>query len=162
MTRNTSLIWRLSVASLSMLAAVAVYSFARIYPPEILEPLQATSAELTSQAGIFGSAPSFFYTLSLGLVIGACASSKSSARFHCLIWIGLALFLELSQHPVIAESISDWTRINLPTAISTLIDPYWSRGIFDPLDLLASLLGGSIALYLLTLLLLGKSHIHDY
>jgi hypothetical protein len=159
MTGNKPLVWRLGIASLSLLAAVAVYSLARIYPPEILVPILSTNAELAAQTVVFGSAPSFFYTLTLGLLIGGCASNSSSAKFHCLIWVGLALILEFSQHPIIAEAVSGWLRTNFSDSIWTLIGPYWSRGVFDPLDLLATLVGGGIAFYLLTNLSLEKSNV---
>jgi hypothetical protein len=161
MTRNALLIWRLGIVSLSLLAAIAVYGFARLYPPEVLQPLQVTGTDLATYTGIFGSAPSFFYTLALGLLIGVCASNHSIARLHCFIWIGLALFLELSQHPIIAESVSDWIKINFSDSIWTLIGPYWSRGVFDPLDLFATLMGGGVALYLLTRLPLEKRNVRD-
>ena len=161
MVRNALLSWRLGVASLSLLAAIAVYCFARIYPPEVLEPFQVTGTDLTAYTGIFGSAPSFFYTLAVGLVIGICASTRFSARFHCLIWIGLALILELSQHPIIAEAVSGWLRTNFFDSIWKLIGPYWSRGVFDPLDLLATLLGGGVVFYLLTNLSLEKSNVRS-
>jgi hypothetical protein len=82
MTRNIVLTWLVSIASLSLLAAVAVYCVARIYPPEILTPIQAVNTELAAQTAAFGSAPSFFYTLALGLFISACASTLTNARVH--------------------------------------------------------------------------------
>ena len=150
MTRNISILFRLGVAIVSLLAAVAVYVFVRTNPPDIFAPIQALNADLALHQHLFESAPSAFYTLALGLFIGVCASGRSSARLHCLIWIGLALTLELSQHPVFAEVLADWTTRFVPSSVSTLIAPYWSRGVFDPWDLLATLLGGGIALYLLS------------
>jgi hypothetical protein len=161
MVGNTSFICKLGVATVSLLVAIAVYSFARINPPEILAPFRALNFDLASHQDLFENAPSAFYTLALGLFIGVCASNRSSARFHCLIWIGLALFLELSQHPIIAESVSDWISTDFPDSIWSLIGPYWSRGVFDPLDLLATLVGGGIALYLLTRLPLEKGNVRD-
>ena len=161
MVRNALLSWRLVIASLSLLAAIAVYRFARIYPPEVIEPFQITGTDLATYTGIFGSAPSFFYTLAVGLVIGICASARFSARFHCLLWFGLALFLELSQHPIIAQTVSDWIRLNFPDSIWTLIGPYWSHGTFDPLDLLATLMSGVIALFLLTHLPMEDDNVHE-
>jgi hypothetical protein len=79
-TRNKPLIFKLGIASLSLFAAVLVYSFTRIYPPEILASIQATHPGLAAQTGLFGSAPSFFYTLALGLFITLCASTRMSAR----------------------------------------------------------------------------------
>ncbi|MDH3449026.1 MAG: hypothetical protein OEO18_12870 [Gammaproteobacteria bacterium] len=150
MTRITPFAWRLGIACVSFITAIVVYCCARIYPPEILEPFQAVNTDLATHSAILGSAPSFFYTLALGLAIGACASSISGARLHCLIWIGLALFLELSQHSIFAESFSSWLITNLVEPIWLIFVPYWTRGVFDPLDLLATLVGGIIALTLLT------------
>ena len=144
------------IAGISMLTAVAVYGFARTYPPEILVPIAATIDYPSSLTGLFGSAPSFFYTMALGLVIGICASTLSSAIFHCSIWTGLALILELSQHPMIAHSVSSWIRSNSFDSVSRLFEPFWSVGVFDPLDLLATLVGGVIAMYLIICLLPEK------
>lgn len=149
MARNISLVWKLGVAIVSLLAAIAVYSFARIYPPEILAPFQSLHANLASHQNLFGSAPSFFYTLALGLVIGTCASSNSSARFHCLLWIGLCLLLELSQYLVLSTKLTIWLPNVLFESGWRLVGPYWTRGIFDPIDLVATLSGGLIALILL-------------
>jgi hypothetical protein len=66
-----------------------VYCVARIYPPEILTPIQAVNTELAAQTAAFGSAPSFFYTLALGLFISACASTLTNARVHP--WYGYAM-----------------------------------------------------------------------
>jgi hypothetical protein len=149
-TRNKPLIFKLGVASLSLFAAVLVYSFTRIYPPELLASIQAIHPGLAAQTGIFGSAPSFFYTLGLGLFIGACASNRSTAKLHCSLWIGLSLCLELTQHTAFAGSLSNWFPSVLPESIWGLIGPYWTRGVFDPIDLIATLIGGLIALLLIT------------
>ena len=150
MIKNTSLAWSLGIACLSLLTAIAVYSFARFQPPAPIEPFKATHSMLAAQTVIFGSAPSFFYTLALGLFTGACALSLTQARLYCLLWVGLALCLEISQHSIFAEFISDWIMTDFSDSIRVLIGPYWARGVFDPLDLLATLTGGGIALYLLT------------
>ena len=150
MTVKATLGSRFGIACFSLLAAVAVYLIARIYPPEILKPFQAINTDLASQVSIFGSAPSFFYTLALGLVIGVCASSRSSARFHCLMWIGLCLALELTQYPGLSVTFTIWLSDVLPAAGWNLIGPYWTRGVFDPIDLITTLIGGLIALILIT------------
>ena len=150
MTRNKPLIFKLVVASLSLFAAVLVYSFTRIYPPELLVSIQATHPGLAAQTGIFDSAPSFFYTLALGLFIGASASTLTNARVHCLVWIGLAICLELTQHPIFSEHLSTWLAAILSESTWGLIGPYWTRGVFDPIDLIATLFGGLIALLLIT------------
>ena len=150
MTKNTSLAWSLGIACLSLLAAIAVYSFARFQPPAPIEPFKATHSILAAQTLVFGSAPSFFYALALGLFTGFCALSLTQARLYCLLWVGLALCLEISQYSIFAEFISNWIITDFPDSTRALIGPYWARGVFDPLDLLATLMGGGIALYLLT------------
>lgn len=149
-----------SIASFSLLAAFAVYCFMRIYPPEILTPLLATSSNLSSYTGISGSAPSFFYTLSIGLLVGVCASTLLSATRHCLLWVALALSLEMSQHPSLAETISNWLATVVPESGWEIVGPYWTRGVFDPWDLIATLVGGLIALVLLTYLPREKHNEH--
>lgn len=149
MIRNTPLTLRLSVASLSLLLAIAVYLFARIYPPDLLKSLQILNGDLAAYTGFFGSAPSLFYTLALGLLIGACASSRLSAMVHCFIWIGLALLLELSQAPIVAKPLIEWLAGFLSASGWELVGPYWIRGTFDWLDMLASVIGGFIAIAIL-------------
>lgn len=159
--RNSKLFSRLIIACLSLIAAISVYFFARIHPPEVLIPFAAASSSLVPHTNIFGSAPSFFYTLALGLLVGLCASSHSSARFHCITWIGLALFLEFTQHRFIAGFILDWINTSLPESIRVTIGPYWANGAFDALDLLATLMGGGVALYLLTHLKTENANVRE-
>ena len=147
-----TLFWRLAIASTALLAAVAVYCLARIYPPELLTPFQSTIPELAGQAGLFGSAPSFLYIFAIGLIVGSCASTPASARTHCLIWLGLALLLELSQYPVIAEPLVSWLADTLFVSAWEVIGPYWKRGVFAPLDLVATVAGGVAALTILSYL----------
>jgi hypothetical protein len=152
MNQGKELIWRLGIASTALLAAIAVYCLARHYLPELLVPFQATQSIFADQTGLFGSAPSFLYTLAIGLLVGSCASAQAGARMHCLIWIGLALLLEITQHTVIAESIASWLANMLDVSAWELIGPYWTRGAFDPLDIVATVAGGIIALVILTYL----------
>ena len=142
--------WSLGIAGGALLAAIAVYLFTRLNPPALLEPFQVTSTLSGVRAGLFGSAPSFLYTLSIGLLIGVCASTRSGARKHCLSWTGLALALELSQAEIFTTPISHHLAAILPDPAWQVVGSYWTRGVFDPLDLLATLLGGTIALAILT------------
>jgi len=153
MVRITPNTLRLGVASLSLLSAIAVYLFLRLDPPALLEPFQASDKWFVSPAGLFGSLPSFFYTLSIGLLLGAISSNRSGARIHCLIWIGIAFILELTQHAIVADQITDILMDFLSEAATNIIEPYWTRGVFDPLDLLATVVGGLLALVLLSGLL---------
>ena len=152
MNGSKALFWRSGIAGTALLAAVAVYCLARIYPPELLASFQSTIPILAAQAGLFGSAPSLFYTFAIGLIVGTCASTPASARTHCLFWLGLALLLEFSQHPVIAEPLVSWLADKLFVSTWEVIEPYWERGVFDPLDMIATVAGGLAALTILTYL----------
>jgi amino acid permease len=144
--------WKISTAIFALLMAVAVYLFARLNPPALLEPFQITNSLLGAQSDFFGSAPSLFYTLSIGLLIGVFASTSANGRLHCLVWIGLALCLEISQASIIAEPLTSWLSTTLPHSAWELFGPYWANGVFDPFDLLATIVGGMIALTVLTYL----------
>lgn len=152
MIGNKLLFWKIGVASLALAAAVGVYILVRLNPPEPLAPFQVTSSLLGAQPGLFGSAPALFYTLSIGLLIGVFASTQASARLHCIVWVVVALCLEITQAPFIASPIVTWLSETLPTAGWELIGPYWTRGVFDPFDLIATVVGGAIALAVLTYL----------
>ena len=145
---HTTTASRLGIATLSLSVALAVYCLARIEPPALLEPLQATLPALAAQTALFGSLPSLFYTLAIGLLIGCCASTPGAARLHCLLWLGIALMLELAQHPLVAAPISERLHDMVTESTWQVIGPYWTRGSFDPLDLLATFVGGLIALVL--------------
>ena len=153
-----TLVWRLALAGTALLAAVAVYCLARIYPPELLTPFQSTIPALAEQTGLFDSAPSFLYIFAIGLIVGSCASTPASARTHCLIWLGLALLLELSQYPVIAEPLVSWLADTLFVSAWEVVGPYWNRGVFDPMDMLATVIGGLTALAILCYLSAGHYH----
>ena len=156
MTENASLAWKLGIAGISMMTAIGVYIFARANPPCLFEPFNTTNSFSTDLTWLFGSAPSLFYTLSIGLLIGACTTTRFSAILHCLLWISLALILELSQQaeivglflgsPLEPDSYSVWGVARL----------YWSRGAFDPIDLIATIVGGLLALGLLASSAIGR------
>lgn len=67
-----------------------------------------------------------------------------------MVWIGLALCLELTQYSIIAGTLSSWLAAVLPELFWEFFGPYWIRGAFDSLDLIATLIGGTIALVLIT------------
>ena len=152
MTRNTPLLLGLVIVAFSLMTAIAVYLFARIYPPDILAPLQMTDPGPAMDIEILGIAPSFLYTLAFALLIGSCARTVAGARAHCLVWVVLASCLEISQHPSIAKPLSQYFPNIFSEPIWEFVSSYWSRGVFDPLDLLATLIGGSIVFILLGLL----------
>jgi hypothetical protein len=160
MNASKALFWRSGIAAMALLAAVAIYCLARIYPPQLLTPYKITIPILAGQTGLFGSAPSFFYTLAIGLIVGACASSPISAKLHCLNWLGLAVLLEISQHPMVVKHLASRLADTLSVSTWEMISPYWNRGVFDPLDLIATVAGGLTALALLTYFPTGFANEH--
>jgi hypothetical protein len=66
--------------------------------------------------------------------------------------------LELTQIPVLSKALMTSLPGMLPEQAWQLVGPYWQRGIFDPVDLLATLFGGLIALSLVTRLPTDKNH----
>lgn len=148
MSNNPIPFWRLGIAASSLALALGVYIFAREYPPVFLSPLQAPIPWLLEHGRTFDSAPSLFYTLAVGLLLGAISNERSNGQLHCLIWTGIVLLFELTQIPGIAATFVTATE-QLPNFLASLITPYWANGTFDPIDLIAVLLGGLTALGLL-------------
>jgi len=162
MTGKKLMLWKMGVAGLALAAAVGVYILVRLDPPGPLAPFQVTSSLLGTQPGIFGSAPALFYTLAVGLFIGVLASTPSSGQMHCMIWVAVALCLETTQASFIATPLATWLSAILPDAAWELVGPYWTRGVFDPRDLLATLLGGGIAMFILTRLPTEEKHAAEH
>jgi hypothetical protein len=46
MNCGKTLVWRIGIASMALLAAIAVYCLARLFPPELLAPFHATQFEV--------------------------------------------------------------------------------------------------------------------
>ena len=143
------------IASTALLAAIAVYCFVRIFPPELLKPFQSNTPMLIARAELFGSAPSLLYTFAIGLIIGSCATTPAGARIHCLSWSVLAMLLEISQHPAIAKPVASWLSGTLLVPAWKAVEPYWNQGVFDTLDLVATAAGGVTALIFLSYLSTG-------
>lgn len=141
--------WRLALAVSALVAALSVYALARTNLPVLLEPLKVAGDSVFEQSALAGSAPSFFFTLSICLFLGACASTLAQGYWHGLAWIVLASMLEISQARVIAVPLVDGLTPLLPDAWLKFAGPYWIHGVFDPLDLVATLIGGVIALFIL-------------
>ena len=148
MSKNQIPFWRLGIATSSLALALAVYVFAREHPPAIVAPLQSPNPWLLEHGHLFDSAPSLFYTLALGLLLGVIGTERRRGQLHCMIWTGIALLLELTQTPGIAAWFIAATE-QLPVFVANLIMPYWANGTFDRIDLLAVLLGGVTALGIL-------------
>ena len=147
MARSAALCWGLVVALASLAAAVAVYDLARAFPPKFLDALQVFDSVLRLPGWLSGSAPSFFFSLALALMIGLAAAPRSAGR-HCLAWIAIALTLEITQLRALAVGLSDRLAATLPDWAWRSIAAYWTAGTFDLNDLLASAAGGALALLL--------------
>ena len=160
MNCSNTLFWRFGIAGTALLAAIAVYCLVRIHPPELLTPFQSTIPILAGQAGLFGSAPSLLYIFAIGLIVGTFGSTPASVRTHCLIWLGLTLLLEISQHPLIAEPLASWLADTLFISTWEIIGPYWERGVFDPQDIIATVTGGLAALAILSYFSTGHGDEH--
>jgi len=137
------------LAGFCLALALAVYCLGRSQPPELIPSFLLMHGELFAFGGIGGSAPSFLYTLALGLFIGACAASRESGIFHCLAWTALCLVLEISQQRDVASYISARLGELLPASSMQPISTYWERGVYDTNDLLATLVGGLLATVLI-------------
>ena len=140
----------LGIACLALLLAVSVYLFARPSPPELLSALHWRSDWLAGYNRYLGSAPALFYTLAIGILVGLSALTRSAARRHCLIWILVAACLEATQASAFADRLTAWLEPVVPDGVWRLVGPYWQRGVFDPLDLAATFVGGAIALLVLS------------
>lgn len=158
MSKSHISLWRLGIAASSLALALAVYVFAREYPPAILTPLQAPNPWLLEHGHLFDSAPSLLYTLAIGLLLGAISADPGRGRLHCMIWTGIALLFELTQAPGIAATLVAAGE-QLPISVADLFVPYWANGTFDPLDLLAVVLGGATALALLRVIPMGSEDV---
>ena len=150
MNNNTGLGVNLGIACLALLLAVSVYLFVRPSPPELLAGLHWRSDWLAGYNRYLGSAPALFYTLAFGIFVGLLARTRSAARWHCLLWVLLAACLEVTQAPVFGARLTAWLEPVVPAAVWNVVGPYWQHGVFDPLDLLATLVGGAIALLALS------------
>ena len=161
MTRNRLNIFGIGIACISILLAIAVYMFLRADLPVLLEPFQSNHKLSLANAALSGSAPSLFYTLAIGVLLGTIAPNPAAARFHCLGWTVIALLLEFTQHALFARPVIAALTNYLSDSALHIVGPYWSRGVFDPLDLLATLIGGLLALTIVSRLTTGASHVDD-
>jgi len=141
----------LVAAGLAMALALAVYCLGRGEPPLLLEPFHFSLSGAPAWQGSLGSMPSLLYTLSLALMLGALSSSRAAATRHVLLWTVLAMALEYCQHPFLARPLGGWLQRCLPDAAWQVTQPYWQRGTFDYLDLLATLSGGLLGLLMFNL-----------
>ena len=85
MNKINSPYWRLGIAASSLVLALAVYVFAREYPPALVAPMQATKPLLLEHGRLFGNAPSLFYTLAIGLLLGVTSADHGRGQMHGLM-----------------------------------------------------------------------------
>jgi hypothetical protein len=160
MAKITLFALKLGIAILALITVIWGYLFFRLDPPVLLQSLQPAEI-FQDQAHWFGSVPSLLYTFAVGILIGSFTSSSGHGQVHCLIWTFLALALELTQHHDIAGSISVLVARLFPGPVTEILLPYWSRGSFDYLDLVATAIGGLVALAILRYPPRGSEAGHD-
>ena len=151
MNENAATAWKLALAAVALLAGTAVYVLLRQQPPALLEPFSIPVDFRFGHPAIAGSAPSLVHTFAICLLIGACAATLSGGLRHCLLWVALAVGFEFSQLQAVAGEVTGWLDTVLPEALFIRVAPYWSSGVFDPLDIAATLAGGAIAMLLLAM-----------
>ena len=96
--------------------------------------------------GNFGyNLPSFLHAFSFSLLSVIILGAKRKwILFSCIFWFLLELLFELGQMPFFSDKI-----ISLGVNKYSLIGRYFSFGTFDILDLLASLLGVLLTVFIL-------------
>jgi len=130
----------------SLAAGVAVYVVARPMAPAPLARFHLSDSLTHLPSWFAGSAPAFFYTLAMCLLISAAAPARAAR--HCIAWTGVALCLELAQQPELAMQVEQWFAPILPAPIWQTTASYWTTGTFDPVDLAATCLAGLLAIIL--------------
>jgi hypothetical protein len=95
------------------------------------------------------SLPTFVHTLSFILLTACAFKSIKSYTWVCFLWLMIGIVFELGQKwkSLFCDSIAF-----LPDCcIKTLVILYFTRGTYDPLDMLSIFLGAVVALALLVL-----------
>ena len=144
MTIRRSFNWEFLAASIAMFTALITYLLIRVSPPELLAPFSISIPPPTGSLFFWGWAPSFFYTLSLCLLLACVLQNSKLAARHCVIWTFLSVIFEISQYPLLATPISKALESNLLETSWIVFAPYWTNGTFDPLDILATITGGGL------------------
>ena len=139
-----------------MAAAVAVYDLARAYPPAILAAFQVSDRLVPLPAWLRGSAPSFFFTLSIGVLVGIAAGPDRTGR-HVFRWLAIVLGLEFAQLPFFADGAAAFLAAALPDTGWHVIATYWTAGTFDFFDIAAAVGGGWLALLIVRRVVQGAS-----
>jgi hypothetical protein len=90
--------------------------------------------------------PSFSHAFALSLLtVAAGGYLLKGARVICLGWLAVHFIFELGQHSAVSASLADLIRQIGNYRIVERSALYFERGVFDPLDLVASLIGVSLA-----------------
>ena len=142
--RETSL---LTLAGSALLLGVAVYVFGR--PPGSAWFLPAAWS-LAGSAHRFGSVagqlPEFLHVFAFSLLTAAVLpATRRAAWVSCAAWWLIDSLFELGQHPKLSPMLAATTSglKDIPLLCNT--PAYFTRGVFDPLDLLAIAVGALAA-----------------
>lgn len=156
----------LVVAGGALLLGVGVYALTRPIGSAYLLPaiLEFDSSSLSLPAILGGSLPAFLhvYTFAL-LTIVVLGVTPKRAAWAAAAWCALDLLFEFGQWPPLAERLA----AGLPgwfgqVPVLDHVGAYFVQGSFDPVDLLATLLGAVMAYVTALLILHGRcNHGHE-
>lgn len=90
--------------------------------------------------------PSFFHALAFSLLtVAAGRYSLKQARVVCLGWLVIHFIFELGQNSIMSGKLASIIRQIGDYQFSERSALYFERGVFDPLDIIASIMGVSLA-----------------
>ena len=147
---------RLAAAGITALGlGSAVYLIAR----EAGSSLLPGGLGLDPWPTVTGALPAACHTAGFALLCAAAwGPSQRTLVWSVVVWIAIGWGFELLQHPLLSSAMlahPDSVSINGPIdALLALVARYAHFGTFDPMDLVATALGGAVAL------VLGRRVIH--
>lgn len=166
MTRNPAT-RLLAFSGTALAVGVAIYALSRPPGSAYLLPalLQGESPSFALPAILGGSLPAFLHVYALALLtVVVLGVTRVCAAWAASAWCAIDLVFELAQWPLLAERLAT----NLPNWFGQVpvldhLGAYFLRGSFDPVDLLATLIG-AVTAYVTVLLMLheGDNHGHEY
>jgi len=144
-----------------------MYMFSRPAGSAYLLPaiLQRDFSSLALPAIFGGSLPAFLHVYAFALLtVVVLGVSRARAAWAAAAWCVVNLLVEFGQWPPLAERLA----ASLPgwfgqVPVLDHLGAYFLRGSFDPVDLLATLIG-AVTAYVTVLLMLhqGDNHGHEY
>ena len=158
MTGDTA---RVLIAGIALALGVAVYVLDRGAGAIAFLPSGWTG--IGRPEAVFGPAgrwlPSLAHGLAFGLLVGCWFRRTSSRLIACAAWTAIAAAFEIGQIPVVAHALA--ALLSGPLSALPFAEPLsacFRNGLFDPLDLIATLLAGALAAWMLSVPPQGARH----